>query len=1620
MNNTSQNQKGLDSFCQPRSSLKLKIALSTFYNVSYSHFTDKLISLVEYFQLLSFILFLSFPDNNNHNQLFVFRAIVYFFKLINPSYLLDFGTGNNLTQTILIIIFLCTILKYLLIIYIILFEYWNKRNKINIFFYCWKWIFKIQGRVICSFISSFAVRVIIASSDHEFKIFGINKLPLIIICALLIAFEYIISFTIETQFYQVLPNKNFLSSKNSFTQVVILTQKLLLQVLQMVCELNRLTNLWIFTIPNLLLSSLNNYHFYTRLPFYNFQALFFKGKFLSIVLSLDIACFFHACLKGKVIGADIRMTIIVWVLTSILNTKLSNELIKRSNFFSRVVKGVPELLIHRFIVYTQLEKDMQTPGQKSLKYDWAYLFFTSQKAKIDEIFQTDRQIANEFETEIKGEEDLNIKYLDYLENLLIKFPQNSFIKLHIANLCSKSRNQYTKTIQIVTELSKNKHSHIYLNALLLLHKIEREIKHRDHSKTLDLLTYIKSQIYIEDVKKNMIDQIRLKMKICENITGEISDIGEIFNCSQLLNKLHYDIEKRINTLSNLISNYYISPLLLFAEYYLILNYSLEDYEKFQQNYTRRKSREEKKFQDDYLNEENLYQENNAFVIFSGQKLDNGTILYCSKSIEKICGGERKKYKSHISSIFEPSLQSYYKELFRETFELRTQSYLNQMLQKDPVFVCHRQNKYMIETQIHVQIHPYISENLYFNMIIRPIQSGKEYILMRENGDIQNGTKNISKFLGINPLSSNSMNIRQVSEELFKVNQAFNLLSKKRSSIQKVNKNSSIELFDKNTQSFRDSYFSKYSTKPSFSINFSEALNLYNSYSSEGKNVTLTPPPKGSCTQYSPRRYPYHCRVITLLSSSTNMKLIILDRAVKDITGKTKEEVDNEIETRREKAYTLRNFTKERFNSEEYNNTLSDNIASPERENLATDENPMSTRNFLSLKRTSLGLNTSNKVFFPNTPQTQILISNSSLPSEENEKEIYKTVNQIETINEDISGSQDISKHSKYKRQEKDFQRSLNSKYYSKAFSCWTLFFYTVILFSFASQIVLFSVFNSTMKDLIMKNDLLKFAQIRLYKMVLIHVNVMGVYLNIEGLVPVNDALREVTVPITNLRGHIPDLIHANQKIIQGLESVNTEVKKQLFLKDIAINGTFVESFNDEITLSVSQFQFIDKIVTALTTVLSHIDNLFTVEVSNLLYFVCRNVLDDFIYKNTEMTNLFVGFVHQEKEYFQNMIFTCLTLTPFLLFGVALMLVFIIGNQYKIEKNYMLAFVKLNHKKVKIIQRCLKTFERSLQKKEDFEERQSMKLFLNLTKFPKDQEDNSHKEHETQIIKYATIRSRYTKYVIKIVVYIAFLICILIANYLTASRSKQTIYHRQNQLQFANQISNSVSVNYATFAVLFSFNNTVDVNRVDAETAYVQQSTEIRELQGQLSTVFEELDNSYDPKIKERLFYNTDCEGLTGITFYYCDLLGTKYGQRTNLLPSFAIFESLITKKIQDYIDCDKSTIASILNASHIDQEIYLPQFVNIAGQAQLIANIVDQNLAESISNAETQRVIFLVVFSISLFGVSLMIWVQILSKLREVDNDFKKVLQVFPSSLILSSFLLKTFLKKTSKEIVSF
>ncbi len=286
-------------------------------------------------------------------------------------------------------------------------------------------------------------------------------------------------------------------------------------------------------------------------------------------------------------------------------------------------------------------------------------------------------------------------------------------------------------------------------------------------------------------------------------------------------------------------------------------------------------------------------------------------------------------------------------------------------------------------------------------------------------------------------------------------------------------------------------------------------------------------------------------------------------------------------------------------------------------------------------------------------------------------------------------------------------------------------------------------------------------------------------------------------------------------------------------------------------------------------------------------------------------------------------------------------------------------------------------------------------------------------HDTQTVNDQKIKKRYLWYVGQVIVLIGILIGILLWNFASSNHHTDIIYSRQTQLQLSNTIGEEVIVSFQALVELYTSNDTLPfVHTTPSE--YMEKSIkEVQNLQTRMTTGFEELDGTYDPEIEEILFKGKPCAEYESFYPLYCAGLMT-LGFRTDALNLMITFQNQQKILYDRFSTTNRSTFFSLLQSFY--PGITARQMINslLGYQAQLLNAIIATNLAESITQASKAQDTILAVFIACLLVVGLLIWIRILKNIKEVRNDFKKVLQVLPPKLVLSSFLLKRFLNKAS------
>ena len=1698
--------KKLGAICNNHSSLSTRIALLSLEKKNPSVFIEAFILFIEYIQILSqiFLFDLGLYASSTQSASPFFQGIVYIAEMITPGYWLPYKGYGSLTIVVLFIIAGFTVMKYILFGYIAVLALKQSQGN-SLLKFIWKWIFKLQSRVIFSLFAVFWVNSIttLISTEDEIESYGIGRGGVLILSSFMIVIDYTFSLFLDLRFCYILPTKHFLASKDNQLKIFNLTHKLAIQILRIVLPERSSTSIWVFTTINLALSLIKDFKYFTTLPYYKIPALYLQGILLALVTSLNVSCFFQIIAKASGYEGDIVSFIfVVWVIFSIMLTKIYHGYLTQTIIDIITDKqrlSSPEIMIHKASIINHIRSQRQIPSEANKKIGIFHLVNTNINQNIDKVLNIDSSFAEEGVFDIDSKESKNKLLLHYLETLSNKYPKNKFIKLFLAYFYAKKMKLYGNAIKLIAELKKDSFSNVIINSSILVFEIQGTMKteYQRNDEQLDLFTYTMSHSLFAKLQGKIITQVQRQIEICQEIIKDCPDLGKIFDWSQSLDSLRNNIKKRMDGLFETLPDAYIEPLLIAAEYQFRLNHSVSEYQSYKKVYVKKYEKYEKFFENSKLIKDNLYQKSNAFVMFSGQRADAGKIVYCNKSVEKIFGGESNLYiGTQISSVMPPSLQSYYTNLFRSISEKENGDLLNKL---NRIYIYHKEG-YLKEAYIYLNIHPYLTQGFYFNMIIRPINTKTDYLLLRENGDIECATKRIGHRLGLINYNNSSpninLNIKLLNEDLDDVNQSFNIMGlpeKHTSFIRSEGKRRThLKTLCSPTLITAQTYQAKGDNEAEDNITndlelqknetMTKASMLYASYSA-GKEIVLKSVQKSiEDERYLNKSYYYTCKIENKFYGSVLLKLITLEEShfqAEDESGtsETKGKVEDEKDL-------FEGVVPNENNGDAYEDKTCDitkpedscvmgigdekqsgwielhNLLSPTSPKYLSIPSPLILSPTLKRLKTGLSeiypaiespLNASNSHFlfnnkFPSSSQitsplnsplghqiTGPLASPRGVVSKvrtikketmtkstksEQEEGIKFTKIDRRYIPEGSVATSQKSKTSQMRKVSSALKTALSTKYYPKFFYIACFGLYASLVIVFATQANLKTTLDRTIESLTVKKDILSGAQNRNYNILYIHSLIRMIWNLHVGFLSVSDlgfigAYFSVFVDITKTA--LSDLAKINGVVFKSIDALEASDKDFLFQTNVRVFDTY---FDEPVqrSINLTNFQATNALIeTGFKIMEAEATNLS--EASHEVKFLFRNSLNDLLLVNEQTSSDFFRSLDNQRKDIQRIVDTYMIIGIILLAIVTASFIVIIWKQYFREKTNMYSFSRLNNRGVQKVLDSFIRFKEALEKEKGFKENDNEGLNSSHKALAKNSAKGMSRKDNMKIPKHIGLRKKYIVYTGSLIIFMIVIMSLIIMNSLIDKNSMKFFEEKQSQVYFIDRLKARAYADRSAVLEMLGTNDIAMVENVIASEAMVNQIADLASMRLRATTLFINQDSSIDPRIQTLLF-SDGCTLLGEAGMMFCMILA-QAGVKSNLINLLYIMEETLSLTLDTYKRSDKSpSVLKNLRAHNF--LLQTSACTTIVSQCDYISSVLNDSFEESLNSAENQRNSILIVFTIALAVLCILIWFYVLKKLREADNNFKKVLKTFPANLVLSSFILKTFLIKTSKGALDF
>jgi len=1637
----------INSVFRDSRSFQKRFGVLTVHQKKISFKIEVILLLIEYMQLFAQTILLmkwtySTGDLNSSQSL---QNLYFVSKILLPGYFLDFNSNLVISCVIIALIMLFAALRGAFGLFAV--KDLNKKNiESHLMIRIWRWLIKIYMSIGNFPFISASASFLRALFEYAQVSMQTKTIVYIAVCVIFIVTESAVNvYHLATKSLS-LPSQSYIAVKNPSVRILTTVHQFILVVLQLTLDQNSRNAFWVLVIINFVLSTFTLYLHFKALTNYNVYILVYKGCLMTAFALFNFIIFIRALVLSTTnhrFGVDSAIIIFVIALAPVLKASfaLLKKMIWTSVYLSPKSSNSLDLLIHKIFSINHFQK-----CQKDLQ-------ITKKASEVCKLTQNSilENIVFIFGVETKEKQlDLSRVFLVYLQNLLARFPKSFLIKLHLGFYYGKKLKMYRSAIKILTELEHLSKGSIQLSALLLKKNIELIMRNNyktqnQTTKGIDLVSYIRQTVELTKLKQKIRSQASLQIKLCEEYKKDRPDISRIFDWAQNIRRFRSTISRKFKVLAENSPEYFIEPYLMIQGYEMMANHSTADFIKLHKMIIKHFQKHNRIFESRNLNAESLYCNENIFFVIQCQEENFGSVMHCSNSIQRTLGIEAKRVEgTNLLSMIPPAFRNSYIENITNCCEGKSQAMNNQFVS----FISHNSG-YIVEVDICMDIHPYMQQGIYVDILLRPTETNLDYLILSEDGRIIGFTERVGKKLGLEFVRAEIF-IKQICAELDRVNKAFNTVASH--FIPNTNE-FNLEVPTKNLNESTSSFGKVHQVRKSFrsanlvkgTANYEEAIEIFNSFSSQGKHLYLTPydpsNPIPDLVNTIQSGNKYKCKVENKTFGNQKVRLCTLEQVIRsDEEAKKKNEspgiarIENLMQTNPEKFKSFKILPISQRSSvsikaRRYSVGTSEDLDSSDSERIhteiPTEKRPMYVPQASQGKGEKSGRTQRYSLFrkdtvgMPLSSTREGLMNSETSPRQEMKKLMIERNPSVEqkTLlegssprrsktqklpeNDHISmASSQVQAAAGMEKISDAYNQALSMKYYPRYFKAIMFLFGLTLSCLLAIRVSFSLIIVNNRVELSERKDIMLNAETKNFYLSSAQQLARSLWNFKTGDPDVStdtfDRLKYM------LQGAINGIAHANHAIRISTSSLSS---KDLYFNNVRIYDNYFDN-SDQTSVVITNFQATEVIINALDKIVTE-----TAPSKDLYDFVYRNSLNDLLLTSQETANLYFkslkDLYNQDKE----MEIARFVVSIGVSTGIFFILTAVILVQYRNEVRSMEAFIRLRSIEVAAVQKRLENLQSIIQDELYWDEALDPLACTIKNTLVKDQGGPNNKSKEAN---YKKVTRKYRLHILKTFLGLVVLVTMYAQAFAQGLSVNQSLYNKLEQINYSKWMMGEIYISFTTLVELIATNDVAQIGNEPASSMLESSFESIDHIQETIASgFFEQQDGEYDPQIQNLLFGQA-CKYLSGFSLTNC-LKIQNDGQNLNyvtILSNLRYYMMIVHNK---YLVSNKSE--SALRSLRLETFRFpFSNVITVNDLNELISNKFIQGFEDSVAAANKRTKLILFILSAILVLVVFVLRKSVLLRIRELDNQLKNVLRVFPPELVLSNFIVKRYLQKTSKD----
>lgn len=368
----------------------------------------------------------------------------------------------------------------------------------------------------------------------------------------------------------------------------------------------------------------------------------------------------------------------------------------------------------------------------------------------------------------------------------------------------------------------------------------------------------------------------------------------------------------------------------------------------------------------------------------------------------------------------------------------------------------------------------------------------------------------------------------------------------------------------------------------------------------------------------------------------------------------------------------------------------------------------------------------------------------------------------------------------------------------------------------------------------------------------------------------------------------------------------------------------------------------------------------------------------------------------------------------LIIATGIQLLFAAVSQHKQTIDNLQGLTKLNAQAIRSITKTLQSFENALKEDVSLEKILGDSAMLSLprnhmeTKDVKSKKHSPQKDAEQSTLNTLGLRKNLFFLALKGLPILLSLLAIIITISLVIIDVFLDLGDTANKIFFINKLDSRIALIRHNLFEIAASNGTALVKGQNITEALQYELGDAPNLKNDLISTFSDIDNS----LIQKLVFDDACHFFEQQEM--CKMLGNNL-EGVSLVNLVSNLAALFSQYFSMYEEMDK-TEENLKNFQiQAFQKVISPIFNVMQPLDFEISGQLDESFEDDISKANALNIAAIIVIALSLIIGCLLAKSFIVDGLTKEENEFRQMLLVFPANVVLSNFMIKSYLRRTVK-----